>query len=42
MKEEHSDSNKIACPHPKGKPVSVIGVGHIQEKDLVQRYVSGM
>lgn len=35
MKEEQSDSQKIACPHPKGKPVSVTGVGHIQEKELI-------
>lgn len=40
MKEEHSDSKKIACPHPEGKGVS--GVGHIQEKDLVWTHVSGM
>lgn len=35
MQKENSDSKKIACPHPKGKPVTLIGVGHIQEKDLV-------
>lgn len=35
MKEEHSDSKKTACPHPKGKPVSVIGVWRIQEKGLL-------
>ena len=35
MKQEHSDSEKTACPHPNGKPVSPTGAWHVQEKRLV-------